>query len=473
MTLYSGPRWLLAAVLTLLWSYLVAVLLYGGSVAGIPVGRMASLVLMLLGGAVLFFVAGRFAARRQKDLLAAGVSLLVALFAADTAFTMWSNLRRAGEPSVDRDYDRLSDPHVWHGELYPRSYYPSDRNFTLFKPNVRVEAFTYGEFYEQRMLESPTLVQSVLQLRPLVYTIDEHGLRNRVVMDKSRLWALGDSFVFGFSTTEGMTWIDRLSELIGQPVYNLGVSGTGPALQLQLLEHLLRTQRDRARPEHLLWMLFEGNDLENSYAEQRSPPGANSTGYRALLDDTIFGDVLALPGIVRQRSILGRLRGGMLRLAMPGAGEGDDPYRVDGVPLATPLYHAERWGYRMFSPQDVDRATRDEAYLLSHPNRPLLDQAFDDMKSLSEQHGFRVTVMVAPSAARLYGRDFPDMPQPSDEPHFIRYVEDLARRSGFETIDLPGALTPGDDGELLYYRDDHHWNERGNEVVAGVIAAGL
>ena len=80
------------------------------------------------------------------------------------------------------------------------------------------------------------------------------------------------------------------------------------------------------------------------------------------------------------------------------------------------------------------------------------------------------TVMVAPSAPRVHGRDFPQMPQPTTVPYFIRYVEGLAERSGFETLDLLGALSSKDWGGMLYYCDDHHWNERGNEVVARILA---
>jgi hypothetical protein len=464
-----GLRRLLAVVLSLLWSYLVAALLYAERFGGITIGRSASLVLVLVGTVICFVVAGRLAEGRQKDLLAASVSLLLALFAADTAFTMWINVQNSRDPSMDRVYERLSDPRIWHGELYPRSYYPSDLNFTLFKPNVRVEAVTYGEFYEQRMLKSPTLTHSVLRLRPLVYTVDENGLRNRISVEASRVWALGDSFAFGFSTTEGSTWIDRLVEQTGRPVYNLGVSGTGPVHQLQLLEHVLRTRATRARPEQLLWMLFEGNDLENNTVERR-PLGRDVGTSRAALENTIFGDVLALPGVIRQRSILGRLREGELRFGRLASRGGDDPYLVDGVPIATPLYRSSRWGPCMFDPHDIDVATRDEDYVLSHPNRAPLDRSFDAMKSLAKEFGFRVTVMVAPSAPRLYGRDFPTMPQPASEPYFIRYVEALAHRMNFETIDLLGALNPGHDGAMLYYCDDHHWNERGNEVVARVIA---
>ena len=140
---------------TTFWSYVVAALLYGGSVGGISLGLTASLVLVLLGSALCFTIAGRVAAARQRDLLAASVSLLFALLAADTAFTVWVNVQRSGQASAEqREYDRLGDPQIWHGEFFPRSYYPSDQNFMLFKPNVRVEAVTYGEFYEPRQFNA-------------------------------------------------------------------------------------------------------------------------------------------------------------------------------------------------------------------------------------------------------------------------------------------------------------------------------
>jgi hypothetical protein len=44
---------------------------------------------------------------------------------------------------------------------------------------------------------------------------------------------------------------------------------------------------------------------------------------------------------------------------------------------------------------------------------------------------------------------------------------------GFRVIDLHSLLRPFANTELLYYRDDHHWNVRGNEVVAQLITAAL
>ena len=464
-----ATRWLLAVAATALWGYLISVLFQGGRIVGISVSPAVVYGLVVVGGAAFSVLAGRLSESRRRDVLASCLSLLIGFLVIDTAYSAWTNLqtnRRAAQ--VD---ERLEDAHVWVGELLPRSYYPSDRAFTLYKPNVRVEGTVYGEFYEPRMLKSPALVRDSLRLRRLVYTIDANGFRNRVDIRQSRVWALGDSYAMGYSTTEGLTWSDRLGELTGQSIYNLGVSGTGPGVQVQMLEYLLRNRTAGAKPERLLWMVFEGNDLENSFAGRRALPAAN-TGVRAMFAGTYVGDVLSLPSTIRERSVIGRLLDGELQFRRPRAGRSDS-YQVDGVSLVTPAYRSDRFGYCMFNPLHVDVATKGEDYVLSHPNRPHLDESFERMKSLSKEFGFRVVVTVAPSAPRVHAHDFPEMPQPSAVPHFIRYVERLAERVGFETIDLLGPLSADKSGEMLYYCDDHHWNERGNDVVARVVAARL
>lgn len=460
-----AARWLLTAASTALWGYLVSVLFQGGRIVGIGVSNAVVFGLAAVGGVAFSALAARLSESRRRDFLALCLSLLFGFLVVDTAYTVLTNLQRnRGTAEAD---ERLNDSHIWHGELFPRSYYPSDRAFTLYKPNVRVEGTLYGEFYQPRMLESPTLVRDALRLRRIVYTIDANGLRNRADIRQSRLWALGDSYAMGYSTTEGLTWTDRFGELTGQSIYNIGISGTSPGRQLQTLEYLLRERNDSARPERLLWVVFEGNDLENSYAGGRTSP--SSSGVRALFGETFIGDLLSLPSTLRTRSVIGRLLEGELQSALPRAR--GDSYEIDGVPLTTPVYRSDRLGYCMFNPVHIDVATKGDEYVRSHPNRPRLDETFERMKTLSEEFGFRVTVMVAPSAPRVHAHDFPAMPQPTAVPYFIRYVERLAERVGFETVDLLGPLSADKSGEMLYYCDDHHWNERGNDLVARILAA--
>lgn len=464
-----------AVSLSLLWTYLWVVLVFEGRAAGVVFRTRYSVPLLLVVWGLTFVALAWLRARRmmsstrQKELMAAGFSVLLSLIALDLLYGAYT---AANRPTDDDPlaYARNGDANAWHGEVFPRSYFPTDANFTLYKPNVRVRAWTYGEFYDSRMLDSPTLVDSVLQLRPLTYSIDENGFRNRFPIEEAEIFALGDSFAMGFSTDEGRTWIDHLGGQLGRPVYNLGVSASGPGVQLQLLEHLVRSKPDTVGVKHLLWMIFEGNDLENPYGELRpgaAPPAAGSARIRNLVWAPFVGSARG----IKERSVMGKLVRGELQWRGRTLAGGGDPYLVDGVPLVYPLYHSDRWGPRLFNPVDIDRATEDASYVQTHPNRPALDTTFERMRTLSEEFGFRVTVLIAPTAVRVHAADFEDLPAISPRPHFIEYVVDLSRRTGFAVVDLLPLMAPYAETGLLYYRDDHHWNERGNEVAAQVVGA--
>jgi hypothetical protein len=310
----------------------------------------------------------------------------------------------------------------------------------------------------------------VLERRHLSYFIGPDGLRELEPLSQSHIFALGDSFVFGFATDEGKIWPDLLGSVLHEPVYNMGVSATGPKSQLELLKYMLRTHRDSMHVRRLLWMIFEGNDLENSYAETSAvdpSPAASS----ALLDGTVLEPFLSLPARVRNQSVVGRLVRGELTLSARARPYGQ--YQIDGVDLPIPLFHSKRFGYRLFVPADVDAATKPREYVLNHPNRPHLDQTFREMRDLSQRLGFSVTVIIAPSDARLYGAAFDGFPALSTEPHFINYVASLSGEMGFPVVNLLPLLQPFAKEELLYYRDDHHWNVRGNIVVAQLLATAL
>jgi hypothetical protein len=110
---------------------------------------------------------------------------------------------------------------------------------------------------------------------------------------------------------------------------------------------------------------------------------------------------------------------------------------------------------------------------MNHPNRRLLEKSFEEMASLAARFKLNVKVLIAPQVARLYGHYFDNFPPITEEPHFANHVAHLSQRMGFETINLLELLKPYTKNELLYFRDDSHFNERGNEVVAEIIAAHL
>jgi hypothetical protein len=331
----------------------------------------------------------------------------------------------------------------------------------------------YGDLYYPRLIRSPTIVESVLERRSVTQRIDENGFRNPPFDEPVHILALGDSYTFGVNTDGNKIWVARLQEALGQPVYNLGVSAHSPQEELMLLDYFLRQEAAPDSIQHVLWMIFEGNDLEDPYSSSSSPP-VERGGRRgvASLGRAVLELLTEVPSKVKRNTLINGLRKGRFSLSLPSAmgGPENTASEVDGVRLGNPLYHSDRHGFKLFYPEYIEAASRPEAYVRTHPNRPFLDELFADMDFLSEEFGFEVTVVIAPSAPTLYAPYFRDFPAISEAPYFINYVRRLSEDLGFDVIDLYPLMEPYAREELLFWRDDSHWNERGHEVAAALIA---
>jgi lysophospholipase L1-like esterase len=392
--------------------------------------------------------------------------VLASLAGSDVAYTMYLNASGASEHDVA--HELLDDAHIFTREWIPQRYAPTSRAFQIHKPHYTNRALVYGDLYHAELQQVPEVARDVLRQRYVGNSVDAYGFRETTPLEEARIFALGDSFVFGVGVDQPKTWVEVLEREIGRPVYNLGVSGSGPRAHLLLLEYLLETYGERVSIDRLLWLVFDGNDLEDGHAVHRQQPSRQSRLLHGTIVETL---AYSLPRTLKAQSLLGRLVHG--DVSWRGAGVGAEHLLVDGVQLRAPLYRSEAFGPRLFFPEYVERAGRPRSYVLGHANRPALEQTFEQMAALAERHGFPVTVLTAASAARQYGPRFEGFPAVSEEPHFLDFVTELAHRSGFSTIDLYRGMQPYAREELLFWRDDTHWNERGNEVVARIIAERL
>lgn len=475
-TLVTSWIRLAALGIGLLWAYLLVVLFLGANVFGINVRTRHVALLAACGMAGVYWLL-RWTLRREllsvsrlKGIAVGSIVGLLSILVIDVGYTIYFQaIDPARLPAhFLQPYYRVTDPQIWLEELIPRRYHPTARNFRLHKPGVVSGASIYGDLYYPEMKKSPTLVESVLKRRNILHSIDKHGFRETTPLEEARVFALGDSFAFGVGVTQDRTWVKVLEHVTGKAVYNLGVSGNSPKQQVMLLEYLFETKPELLNVNHLLWMIFEGNDLEEPYDTYHEITISEDD---SSIFKTISEALSSIASGIKNQAVVNRLMTGQIALRSPLAGvNGTDHYNVDGVRLMSALYHSSRYGYRLFYPQYIDRATKSRSYVLDHPNRPLLEQTFADMAALSRKHGFRVIIVIAPSAPRLYGPYFDDFPSISKEPHFIDYVARLARDTGFESIDLYRLMQPYAEKELLYWPDDTHWNKRGHEVVAELIA---
>jgi len=206
-------------------------------------------------------------------------------------------------------------------------------------------------------------------------------------------------------------------------------------------------------------MLFEGNDLEDT---TETPARRDSS---TVVDETILESVVTLLESVRDHSIIGRALRGELHVRRAGS-------RVAGVDLGARLCTSDRLGDKLFHPPYIERTTKTRGYVESHPNRAVVQGAFADMKQLADRFDFRVTVVIAPSAPRVYQSHFAQLPACEDL-HVARFLAALADGQGFAHVDLLPLMLQHSKEKLLFFRDDSHFNSLGHKVVAEAIISRL
>lgn len=461
---------LLAALATAAFTmYLSAALLLDEDPFGFRFDRAHWAVLAVAAGLVAWLVMRWLVARGRltsQTVAVAAVNLSLGftlLIAVDLGFTLY--LARETSNIDSQDAARSIDPHLLIAEYYPNLYYPTNKNFRLHKPDLTIIGTSFGNFYHPSMLQSSTLRDSVLEAHRTRIEINSLGFRERHRIEDARIFALGDSLTFGWQVNADESWVGQLETLIGEPIYNLGIHDASPRQELLLLEDLLQRHGEQTRIAHLLWLIYEGNDLEDSYATER--PAMPGRSMLRALDDTILRPIAHIPHALKSQSFITRLRTGQASLRDQTQEAHDS---IDGVPLAHPLYVSEALGPTLFYRPHIEQAGQPESYTRDHPNRPALEETFQEMAALSRKVGFAVTVILAPTATRMHGPYYDEFPRLSERPHFLDLVRELADEEGFQVVDLHALLAPFASKELFYFRDDDHWNPLGNQRAATLIA---
>jgi hypothetical protein len=339
----SAPRPGLGLALALLWGYFSAVFLLGEYRLPIDFGPgrwLLSIVIVMLAG----HLVGRRVVKTQR-VSASGLTNLrlmaavtvIGLIGADITYSMYLNSMKT---SFDLNKARVFDQNVWVSELYPKIYYPTERNFALHKPNVIVSGEPFGNFYSEPMRQSPTLMASVLERSAVTIRINELGFRESSDISSAEIFTLGDSFTFGWGVNEHESWPGLLETQLDQPIYNLGIHDASPRQELELLKFVLKKHSGELRIRKLLWMIYEGNDLEDDYSEKVRRYDASE--HVPLANGTLIDAAQKLLWTLKRQSVIHKIRRGQITWKTVTGGSASDPYEVDGVRLVYPLYHSHR-----------------------------------------------------------------------------------------------------------------------------------
>ncbi len=270
-----------------------------------------------------------------------------------------------------------------------------------------------------------------------------------------RIVALGDSFTFGYGVEEEESWPRLLEKRIGErtegagriEVVNLGVGGYGTFQELSWLER----KSEALEPDLAVLAFYVGNDpSDNALAldrEDPAAPGGAAARWPGRIEEVKrwLGSRLHLFTFVSTRADELLVRMGLRQLVYPFEMEvlGRDP-----APHVAAAWDATAEALRRVAAFGEERSL------------PLLIVVIPMKHQVSDAVWDRLL--------GHYG----------DESRFDRYapqrrMAELLRSEGLESLDLLGGLraaVPEEDGQVLYWGRDQHWNERGHAEAARLIA---
>jgi lysophospholipase L1-like esterase len=275
-------------------------------------------------------------------------------------------------------------------------------------------------------------------------TYDRNGFRNQRDLERANVVVIGDSFVEGLTVTDAELVTSQLAALQGEVVANLGQSTYGPLQELIVLKRYALP----LHPRTVVWMFFEGNDLQDVIGYQRAlqhpPDFLHAFWARSFTRSALLAVKRLLEPPVKPP---GTKRAGLCRAP-------------DAQSLTT------YFGYRAkpFSPEEL--AALDETARTLATADQLCTAQGARLVFVFVPTKFRVLHDLCQFADNSECRNWalPDMPE-----RLQSALRSISPGIGF--LDLtPYLVEAAKTAEFPYYRDDEHWTPAGHKVAAEALS---
>jgi hypothetical protein len=332
------------------------------------------------------------------------------------------------------------------------NHWPPMSTLTRYQAGAQYSATTYGD------LGAMSINPKWHEYRAISFRSDAYGFPNPGISpEPASVILLGDSFGAGTGTTQSKTWASLLGSRYHVPVYNLSIPATGPWHELMDLKIELPRIK-RRDPAVLLWAIFSGNDLDDQAEDGMEPVLARNRLSRMRVSVSSF----------LNRSPIRRV----CQSALVVLGGGHHP------PIARPLPGGRSMLFRKWYAENMQRTLND---IQSHENYPRLIRVFHEMAGFALRERVTVAVVMLPSKEEVYNWILRSKPfaEADAEPSAFSYViRGLSEANGFQFMDLKPPLIAEarrllPSGQLLWWTDDTHWNERGHAFAAETVYTGL
>ncbi|MCB0332891.1 MAG: hypothetical protein KDD55_05280 [Bdellovibrionales bacterium] len=287
------------------------------------------------------------------------------------------------------------------------------------------------------------------------YRSDRFGFRNPDSAWDSKeplTLILGDSYTHGFCMPDGFLYPDLIREKLPNTI-NLGINGNGPLLALASA----REYASEHPVEHMIWSMYEGNDVEDLSQRINHPILKNY-----LLDPSYRQNlILFQPQLDREmKALVERVLSGHMELGALGS----MTQASGGVRLALTLWKTRH----LLGLSDLKREWKLHRFNEEVSSKQLLDSLKTilwGMKTFAQGKKATFTVVYIP-AHRNFSHHI-SHPYRKD-------VMGLFQELEIDVVDLLPVLQGYDDPLSLYsLRRDGHFTKEGNALVAQKVLAHL
>lgn len=424
------------SVITILWAATVSIIVLSPIAVGVfPVSSVYSIVALL----ALVFTLYAFWSRRDFSFARRIALVIISVSFALTCSDLFARLLP------------VSVLYRTPEEAFKKRWAPMPL-LARYATNVTYEAMTYGD------LAAMSGNKQAREYRDVRFVTDGFGFRNdKGAGQKDRgpqLIMLGDSFGEGLGNSQENTWSSILAKDYGLNVYNLSIEGTGPWQEFTDLS----VEVDRLRPaagSTVVWAIFPGNDLDDTYFAELEKSRLPWNGRFGRLGQSIRS--------FRFQSPVSQI---FQRTFQPApANQVLNEKFLDGKQM---LFFAP---YAKNKERTLDQ-------VLQHPHYANLKATINAMGQLAAAKRLQVVIVLVPSKEEVYSWVL-DHTQPwsanSGPSGFATALKDISQQDGISLLDLKPAMIEESkrvfeqSGELLWWRDDTHWNTAGHKFAASVV----
>jgi PAS domain S-box-containing protein len=290
---------------------------------------------------------------------------------------------------------------------------------------------------------------------PFEVRYDYNGFRNDQDLASAEIAVIGDSYIESEMFPSSVLATTRLAATTHKIVANLGQSGYGPQQELVVLKRYALP----LRPEYVVWVFYEGNDLLDAqqYGEMVSLLRGKLNSMELVWDRSFTKNALSW--------LMGFMKG-----CTPAQ-------RSPAVPATILDKDGKQHRVYVKGRSRSVSLTKQDLHALK-ATVAVIEEAY----RLVQQQGAQFVFAFAPTAFRVYhgiaqfenseGKTTPPW-ELDDLPDRLRkMIAEISPEIGF--LDLTSALkAAARENRLVFLSDDTHWSNEGHQVVAEALAAAL